>query len=144
MFPVVHVQDSASCKWLKDAQFSICLSSCSLPEGLSSMMLITLLKCSPNCAGGAWSSIFCCSWNSPAKFGTTIPWNSFGSNPLPLYTSVQFNWDVNFNLFLRCHFLPAFLISHTEMLMSSRCSYLEPAPFWKAKGSLLTVTSVLN
>lgn len=38
----------------------------------------------------------------------------------------------------------SFLLLHSEMLLSSDFSYREPAPFWKAKGSLLTATFVLN
>lgn len=70
--------------------------------------------------------------------------SSFVLSLLSIHAVVQFNWDVDFNLFLKCHFLPAFLLLLSEMLLSSGCSYREPAPFWKAKGSLLTATFVLN
>lgn len=121
--------------WLKDVQFSICLSSCSLPEGLSFMMLIALLERGVVQPGSVPGGTALQNW------GQLFPGVHLGPTPFP---SVQFNWDVSLNLFLRCYFFPAFLISPTEMLMSSGCGYLKPAPFWKVKRSWLTVTSVLN
>lgn len=99
------------------------------------MMLIALLKCGVVQPGSVPGGTALQNW------GRLFPGLRLGPIRFP---SVRFNWDVNLNLFRRCYFLPAFLISPTEMLMSSGCSYLKPTPFWKAKRSSLTVISVLN
>lgn len=59
------------------------------------------------------------------ELGTAVPQSSVQSVlSLPsIHTVVQFNWDVDFNLFLKCPFLPAFLQSPSGMLLSSGCSY---------------------
>lgn len=54
--------------------------------------------------------------------------SSFVLSLLSIHAVVQFNWDVDFNLFLKCHFLPAIALRNAAVLwlqLQRASSFLE-------------------
>lgn len=111
----VHRHDNTTWKSL------LRCAMCSSPEGISSVLLIPALKCSPLCWWGLFIQVLP-SMEPPCGIGDSYSLEFIVLSLLSIHAVVQFNWDVDFNLFPKCHFHPAFLLSHSETLLSSGCS----------------------